>query len=188
MSNDFTPFYTRQPNIITLQRQLEKWAEKVKDYCKARSICKLNAQTWQNTNLFSNPVIKRRCHVEFIKEILKYMAGNSLALLTTDQSDIPNTEWIVTEECHSGGYKTMESNDSTYIILTWSVSEVADSLLTLPAQLYTGYELRDEQYQGIAFQSCPIEILKIALAELERQKKLKVIKNSTFDETGIKVL
>eukprot|EP00835_Amoeboradix_gromovi_P004146 NODE_306_length_11344_cov_0.675767.p6 type:complete len:189 gc:universal NODE_306_length_11344_cov_0.675767:9186-9752(+) len=188
MSTEFPPFYTRQPNTTVRQFQLEKWSEVVTTYCRENKISKVSPQSWQNTTLFSNPILNRRCHIEFIKEILKYMVDNSLAIPTSESSDTPNSELIVSSECHSGGYANLESKEKTCIILSYSVAEIVESLSQLPAQLYTGYELRDDQYSGYKFQKCPLDILKLSLNEMEKQKKVKLIKNNTFDESGIKIL
>ena len=116
------------------------------------------------------------------------MKDRGMAIKSLESADIPDKE-LLTVDCLSGGYKPVVNGpEQNYLILTYTIAEVVDSLSILPAQLYTGYELRDEQYKGYAFQSCPIEILKMSLNELEKLKKAKLIKNSNFDEFGIKIL
>ena len=184
---NFSPFYTRQPNEDSRQRQLEKWSTIIKDYCKLHSISRIDAQNWQQTTLFANQVLDRKCHIDFIKEILVYMEQHKYALITTQNCDIPSDHLII-KECKSGGYISTGIPNRTYVVVTYTVSEVIDSLNILPPQLYTGFELRNEQYFGNPFNHCPIEILIMALDELEKLKKVKLIRNANFDETGIKVL
>eukprot|EP00834_Sanchytrium_tribonematis_P005439 NODE_328_length_9539_cov_0.346716.p6 type:complete len:188 gc:universal NODE_328_length_9539_cov_0.346716:2233-1670(-) len=185
---DFAPYYTRQPNERVRQSQLEKWSDHIKSFCKSNNCCKLNAEIWQNSTLFGNPKINRRCHIEFIKEILKFMADKKVCISTSELSELPKKELLLETECLSGGYKQVVKHDQTYIVMSYSIAEVTESLLRLPPQLYTGFELRGDQYVDYDFQKCPLEILKMSLDELEKQKKLQIIKNPSFDETGIKIL
>src|ERR1700712_1978978 len=76
----FPPFFTLQPNPLTLSSQLTSWSSLILSYCRHNRIFTLSPVETFNTPLFSNTSINRKLSIPDILTILTFMStkeGNS---------------------------------------------------------------------------------------------------------------
>ena len=69
----FPPFYTLQPNLTTLDRQLSLWSSLILSYCTYHRLYKLSLSS-PPPNLFTNPTISRSLSPQAIRKVLDYMS------------------------------------------------------------------------------------------------------------------
>ncbi|KAE9982905.1 hypothetical protein EG328_010452 [Venturia inaequalis] len=76
----FPPFFTLQPNPLTLSSQLASWSSLILSYCRHNRIFQLSPVETFNTELFHNETINRKLSIPDILTVLTYMStkeGNS---------------------------------------------------------------------------------------------------------------
>ncbi|CAF0776932.1 unnamed protein product [Brachionus calyciflorus] len=83
---NFPPFFTLQPNEDTKRKQLDAWCDLVLNYCKFKRIYQLDLNEAQNTELFSNKKLDRKCSLELISVILDQLVKANRA------------EWVMSGE------------------------------------------------------------------------------------------
>lgn len=75
----FPPFFTLQVNEDTKKKQLEAWCELVLNYCKRSRLFQLDLAESQNTELFNNKKIDRKCSLDLINAIVEELVKNGRA-------------------------------------------------------------------------------------------------------------
>ena len=69
----FPPFFTLQPNLTTLSRQLALWSTLIQSYCAHNRVFRLSLSTASTSPLFNNAAINRKLDIISIRRILDYM-------------------------------------------------------------------------------------------------------------------
>ncbi|PNS14546.1 Vacuolar protein-sorting-associated protein 25 [Sphaceloma murrayae] len=73
--HSFPPFFTLQPNLTTLSRQLALWSSLVQSYCSHHRLFRLSLPTAPSLPLFSNPRVHRHLDLLSIRRLIDYMTS-----------------------------------------------------------------------------------------------------------------
>lgn len=78
----FPPLYTRQPNLLIRQKQLETWVDIIAEYCKENKqwIVSREGDVGDSANIFRNTEINRSVPQLFVNEIWSEMVSKGKAI------------------------------------------------------------------------------------------------------------
>lgn len=175
---NFPPFFTIQPNEDTKKKQLEVWCDLVLAYCKQKKMFKLDLIHAQNTELFTNKTLDRKCSIELITLIIDQLVKQKRA------------EWIV----QSGESPSKMKTFRKCYILWHTLDEWAKLIYDyvnrngLQNSVCTFYELSEsDEVRKEEFFRIDQEVLKKSILILQQAKKAEIIYlDDANSEPGVK--
>lgn len=173
----FPPFFTLQPNVTTLARQLALWSDLVQSYCAAHKIFRLSLSSAVSDPLFNHAKISRRLDVISIRRVLDYMASS--------EGD-RRAEWI-----GSANKKGPVTEGSSAWIFWKRPQEWGDQIFTWVVEtgqrgtVLTTYELREgDAVQNQLWTGMDEDMFRKCLDELCKSGKAQVFGEG--DGSGVK--
>ncbi|CCC71360.1 hypothetical protein NCAS_0H00500 [Naumovozyma castellii] len=170
----FPPLYTRQPNSIIRNQQLNAWIDLILQYARENK-CWTMAKTGTSTadpkfNIFHNESIQRSVSPMFIDEIWALMIKQSKAIVNNDNN---NNYFIL--------WQNIDSWAS--LILQWF--EDSNKL----NQVVTIYELsQGDETINWEFHQMPEPLLILALKPLCKRNRATMLKDEDGAPIAIKVI
>ncbi|GAB7338998.1 hypothetical protein MBLNU457_5666t1 [Dothideomycetes sp. NU457] len=173
----FPPFFTLQPNLGTLARQLALWSSLIQSYCAHNHLFKLSLSSAVNSPLFHNSGINRRLDVLSIRRVLDYMMSA--------EGD-RRAEWVPT-----GKKSNPNENKSSAWIYWRRPEEWADAIhgwvdsTGQKGSVLTVYELREsDAVQSQEWIGMDEDMFRRCLDVLVKRGKAQVF--GTDEEAGVK--
>jgi len=174
----FPPFFTLQPNLTTLARQLALWSTLIQSYCAHNHVFRLSLSTAASSPLFNNAAINRKLDIISIRRVLDYMISA--------EGD-RRAEWVPTGKKRDVGN---EGKSSAWIYWKrpeeWAdvIHEWVDST-GQKGSVLTIYELREsDAVQSQDWVGMDEEMFRKCLDALVRRGKAQVF--GTDDGAGVK--
>lgn len=171
----FPPFFTLQPNEDTKRKQLDAWCDLVLEYCKFKRIFQFDANEMQNSELFSNKKIDRKCSLDLINVIIDELIRKNRA------------EWQM-----SGVGKNAKQTSKCFIYW-YGLDEWARFIYDyvvkngLQNSVCTIYELIDsDEVKKEIFYRIDHQLFLKSIKILENSKKAELIHLNDNDEPGVK--
>lgn len=175
---NFPPFFTLQPNEDTKKKQLDAWSDLILNYCKLKRIFLLDIAENQNSELFSNKKIDRKCSPELINSIIDYLVRSGKA------------EWVSPAET-SPKNKSTTSNSKSCFILWHTIDEWAKIIYdyvnrnALQNTVCTFYELTEsDDVKREEFFNINKQLFVKCLTNLQQQRRAELI--NLNGEMGVK--
>jgi len=173
----FPPFFTLQPNLTTLARQLELWSALIQSYCAHNHIFRLSLSAAASSPLFTNSSLNRRLDLLSIRRVLDYMA--------TTEGD-RRAEWV------SVGKKAKDAADKSTAWIYWKRPEDWADLVYgwvdetgQKGSVLTVYELREsDSVSGQGWVGMDEEMLRRCLDVLVKRGKAQVF--GADESAGVK--
>jgi len=163
----FPPFFTIQPALQTRDKQLALWRELILRYYTSRKLQILNLH---DCPLWRNDDINRKLSPEDVQVVAEDFVENS-----------GHGEWVDAATRTSIRILWRKPDEFAADIYQWAVRN------GYVGQVCTVYELHSgEDNRGQSFEGADEELLRRALAVLERQNKCAVFQGETSQEDGIK--
>lgn len=170
----FPPLYTRQPNDIIRNKQIDSWINIILQFSKFEKIWELDSNGKFLTNditLFQNDKINRSVTITFIKEILNKMKSDNYLINNNNNSN--NTFFIL--------WKNLDSWAS--LILEWF--ETTNKL----NQVVTFYEIvSGDESINWEFHNMPINLISKILQILVKRGRATILKDEYNKDIAIKVV
>ncbi|CAB4255628.1 similar to Saccharomyces cerevisiae YJR102C VPS25 Component of the ESCRT-II complex, which is involved in ubiquitin-dependent sorting of proteins into the endosome [Maudiozyma barnettii] len=170
----FPPLYTRQPNAVIRNKQIDSWIDIILSISKQQSLWEIDSQgnfIQQSISLFENKDIDRTVSPLFIKEILQRMVKTQKLVARDDMSD--STYCIL--------WKNLDSWAS--LMLEWF--ETTNKL----NQVVTIYELTSgDESIGWEFHSMPDPLVSKCLNLLVKRGRATMLKDEYNKYIAIKVV
>jgi ESCRT-II complex subunit VPS25 len=182
----FPPFFTLQPNEDTRKKQLDAWCDLILAYCKQNRLYGLDLHEAQNSDLFFNRKIDRKCSLEFVSEIIEELVRRSQAEWTASSSNEKGTK--------SNSSSSLLLKNRKCMILWHTLDEWAKLIYdyvnrnSLQNTVCTFYELSESSdTKREEFHKLDKEILRRALLVLQNQRKAELIQLDDVNcEYGVK--
>lgn len=169
----FPPLYTRQPNDIIRNKQIDSWINILLQFAKIEKIWELDSNGRflpDEVNLFENNKINRSVTTTFIKEILNRMKSDQLIINNNDNT---TTFFIL--------WKNLDSWAS--LILEWF--ETTNKL----NQVVTFYEIvSGDESINWEFHTMPILLISKILQILVKRGRATILKDEYNKDIAIKVV
>ncbi|SMN21033.1 similar to Saccharomyces cerevisiae YJR102C VPS25 Component of the ESCRT-II complex, which is involved in ubiquitin-dependent sorting of proteins into the endosome [Maudiozyma saulgeensis] len=171
----FPPLYTRQPNAVIRNKQIDSWIDIILSISKQQSLWEIDSQgkfIQSDINIFDNKNIDRIVSPLFIKEILQNMIKNQ-KLISKDDVGNSSSYFIL--------WKNLDSWAS--LMLEWF--ETTNKL----NQVVTIYELTsgDESIDW-EFHSMPDSLVSKCLRLLVKRGRATILKDEFNKDIAIKVV
>lgn len=174
----FPPFFTLQPNLTTLARQLALWSALILSYCAHNHLFRLSLSTAANGPLFYNSTLHRRLDLLSIRRVLDYMVSSE-----GDQ----RAAWV-----SSGGKKASAADSKSSAWIYWKRPEKWADLIYgwvdetgQRGSVLTVYELREsDAVSGAEWAGMDEELLLRCLDVLVKRGKAQVF--GSDDSVGCK--
>lgn len=150
-------------------KQAELWGSVILGYCQHKRIFALDIDAAEKTVLFNNESIKRKLNKEAITFFLDHLVGQGKA------------EWTDKRAKKRCIIFWRTPNEWADIIWKWVFDHgYTDSVLTV-------FELQHgDTSEGTEFHEIDDDILRRALAVIEKNKKCEIIRGSSSDTDGVK--
>lgn len=173
--HSFPPFYTLQPNLTTLTRQLALWSSLIQSHCATTRTFKLSLSSASTSPLFANTSIHRSLDVLSIRRVLDYMAS---------ADGDKRAEWAVPG--YGGGSKRitreMSAEQKSAAWIWWRRPEEWAEMMYAwvdgtgqKGSVLTVYELREsDAVQGQEWIGMDEELLRRCLDILVRRGKAQI--------------
>lgn len=159
----FPPFYTLQPNLTTLARQLELWSALITSYCAHHRLFRLSLSS-PPADLFTNSSIKRSLKSADVRTVLDHMSK---------PENGPRIEWI--------NPTTRGETANTCYVYWKTPTEWADTIYNFVEEtgqkgaVLTIYELREgESSLGREWRDIDEALLRKVLAVLVKRGKAQI--------------
>ena len=172
---NFPPFFTLQPNEDTKNKQIEAWCDLILSYCKQKRIYQIDLAEAQNTDLFNNKTIDRKCSIELLTIIFDELTKRGRA-----------------QSLHkSSPKKQVLTNDQKYLIL-WNTLEDWSRIIyehvdknALQGTVCTFYELTEaKEMKNKEFFKIDLLVFRKGLEVLEKQNKAEIFQLDGDSEYG----
>ena len=160
----FPPFYTKQPNLETWQKQLELWTSFILDYSRVNRIYTLRCKHQEVP--FYNPDINRSLPIDAIRTVLEQLVA------------IKRGSWDKTKESCKVYWNT--PNEWAEMIYNWAKDTGKIGTVCTLFELLQGDDVQSQEFCGL-----DEDIAKLALSALEKDKKATVFE-STDKSIGVK--
>jgi len=161
----FPPFFTVQPVLNTREKQMSLWRELILNY---HTSCKIKTLVVHDCPLWKNADIQRELDRKGIERVMDDFVKSGHGEWENDTKTRCRILWRKPEQLASDIYDWADANG--YINSVCTVYE-----------LHSG-----EDVNGMSFQGADEDLLRRALAILEKQGKCTVFKGDTSSEDGIK--
>jgi len=174
----FPPFFTLQPNLVTLSRQLSLWSSLIQSYCAHNRIFRISLTQVASTPLFQNATLNRRLDILSVRRVIDYMV--------TAEGD-RRAEWVL------AGRKSRDANEnkSSAWVYWRRPEEWADAIHAWVEEtgqkgsVLTVYELREsDAVQGQAWIGMDEELFRRCLDLLVKRGKAQIF--GADESAGIK--
>lgn len=170
----FPPLYTRQPNAIIRNKQIDSWINILLQYSKIEKIWELDSNGIflpNEISLFENNSINRSVNNSFIKEILNRMKSDHQIIYNNNNDT--NTFFIL--------WKNLDSWAS--LILEWF--ETTNKL----NQVVTFYEISSgDESINWEFHTMPSYLISKILQILVKRGRATILKDEYNKDIAIKVV
>mmetsp|Transcript_31339 Transcript_31339/g.35669 ORF Transcript_31339/g.35669 Transcript_31339/m.35669 type:complete len:181 (+) Transcript_31339:32-574(+) len=161
-------FFTIQPNLTTRKRQMEQWNDLIASYSKEKKIFKFNIDDSVDSELFSNPSIKRKLGKDGLIQVVDELVNQGRAEYESDAKSVFFVYWKSVDEWSD-------------IILRWvRTAGRVGSVETINGLL------EGEETEGEAFTILPYEIIIRVLLCMERKGKAELIRKTDGSYRGVK--
>lgn len=173
---DFPPLYTKQPNALVFNKQLETWSNIILQYCQANKIFRMNDQRLR-MDLFDNKKINRSVSLDLEKKIWDHVfqaqsrivylkedpstSASSCRKIQIDKNPIKKAEYGIVL------WKSIEDWGS--IVLNYMVNSANGS-----NSIFTLYELENQSYNEL-FHNIDHELLKYVVQEELCKNRKRVV-------------
>ncbi|KAI1616667.1 WNK lysine deficient protein kinase [Exophiala viscosa] len=168
-SYNFPPFFSPQPNALTLQAQLKKWSLFLQRYCKHHHIFKLTIIEALDTPLFHNSTLKKRLSLKDAKAVIDYMASK--------EGD-ERAEWLGSEKSEAWIWWRKPEEWAT-LIATWVEDTGQKGTVLTLYELVEGEATEKQEFHGL-----DMDVLRKSLNTLVKKGKAQVF--GTGDQQGVK--
>ncbi|KAL0248131.1 hypothetical protein GEMRC1_003367 [Eukaryota sp. GEM-RC1] len=165
---NFPPFFTLQPVVDTLTKQLESWCQLVLDYCQHHTHYFIIPSEMQSSDLFTNAAINRRLDETQIVRVIDALVHKGRA------------EWCSIDKQRALiFFRTPEE---------WA--DILSSILDKYGQknsVCTLYELsHGDLARGTPLMGCPYDLILRAISVIQNRGQARLIEEDTLEETGVK--
>ncbi|KAF2223194.1 ESCRT-II complex subunit-domain-containing protein [Elsinoe ampelina] len=174
--HSFPPFFTLQPNLTTLSRQLTLWSTLIQSYCAHARLFRLSLSDATTSPLFHNPAINRRLDLLSIRRILDWMASPDGDRRAEYVLSVPGAASKRREAA------TVPNEQKTVAWVYWRrVEEWADAIYAWVdgtgqrGSVLTVYELREgEETEGTEWRGMDEELFRRCLEVLVKRGRAQV--------------
>ncbi|KAF4556884.1 ESCRT-II complex subunit-like protein [Elsinoe fawcettii] len=177
--HSFPPFFTLQPNLTTLSRQLALWSSVIQSYCSHLKLFRLSLSDAASSPLFHNTQINRRLDLLSIRRVLDYM--------TTPEGD-RRAEYILSApEAKRREASAIPNEQKTVAWIYWRRAEEWADLIYgwvdgtgQRGSVLTVYELREgEETVAQEWRGMDEELFRRCLEVLVKRGKAQVFNTGT---------
>ncbi|SSD59426.1 uncharacterized protein SCODWIG_01187 [Saccharomycodes ludwigii] len=180
---NFPPLFTKQPNIIIYNKQLETWQSLILRFCEQNKIWVTTPvfNTTDNSlqkNLFQNHKINRSLDNDFQAYIWDYMLNTTQKLINLGHDNASN----IIYNSSTNDINSNNNNSTKYYILWRSIEDWCSNILnylvstgasSTSNNIFTLYELT--QVYGQDFYNMDLDLLRyIVVTELCNKRKRAV--------------